>query len=284
MIVLTGTSGVVGGLVAGELARRGERFRVATHNPDRAPRHQGCDIVRIDYADPASLAAALHEGDRVFMVSMHEPYERRVPLHRSFVDAAAAAGVAHVVYLSFFSAATDAVFKHARGHGATEEMLREAGIPFTAVRNGMYGDLLWSWFDATGVITGPGGEGRVAFSYRPELAEAVAVALTEPGHEGVLNIGTPESVTLAELARIASEVTGDAYRYEPLAPEEWQAKRLALGRKDWEVEAGLSSYEALRAGEFDVVTDDYARLTGQRPLTVRELIERQRDEMPLRRA
>jgi NAD(P)H dehydrogenase (quinone) len=134
------------------------------------------------------------------------------------------------------------------------------------------------------VITGPGGEGRVAFSYRPELAEAVAVALTEPGHEGVLNIGTPESVTLAELARIASEVTGDAYRYEPLAPEEWQAKRLALGRKDWEVEAGLSSYEALRAGEFDVVTDDYARLTGQRPLTVRELIERQRDEMPLRRA
>jgi uncharacterized protein YbjT (DUF2867 family) len=284
VIVVTGSTGVVGGLVARELARRGERFRLASHHPERAPDLPGAEVVRIDYSEPASLTAVLREGDRVFMVSMHEPYERRLPLHRSFVAAAAAAGVGYVAYLSFFSAATDAVFKHARGHGATEELLRETGIPFAAVRNGMYGDLIWSWFDATGAITGPGGEGRVAFSYRPELAEAIAVALIEPGHVGVLNIGTPESVTLAELARIASDVTGDAYRYEPLAPEAWKAKRVALGRKDWEVEAGLSSYEAVRAGEFDVVTDDYHRLTGKQPLTVRELIERQLDEMPLHRA
>ena len=93
-----------------------------------------------DYGDPGSLAAALREGDRVFMVSVHEGYERRVALHDSFVTAAAAAKVAQVVYLSFLNAGPEATFVHARSHGATEEMLERSGIPYVAVRNGMYAD------------------------------------------------------------------------------------------------------------------------------------------------
>jgi hypothetical protein len=42
---------------------------------------------------------ALEPGDRVFMVSMHDPPERRIPLHRGFIDGAARRGVARIVYL-----------------------------------------------------------------------------------------------------------------------------------------------------------------------------------------
>lgn len=76
-------------------------------------------------------------------------------------------------------------------------------------------------------------------------------------------------------------MTGDAYRYEPLARKEWKAAALARGRPEWAAEAGLSSYDAIRAGELDVVSDDYRSLTGREPLTIAELVARQRSEMPL---
>jgi uncharacterized protein YbjT (DUF2867 family) len=275
MIVVTGASGHVGGLVARELAARGEPIRLAVRDAGRAPALDGAEVVEADYGDPDSLARALHPGDRVFMVSMHQGPERRLALHRSFVDAAARADVAHVVYLSFLTAGPDAAFIHARSHGATEEMLREAGLPSTAIRNGMYADEMLGWFDPDGVARETGGDGRMSFSYRPELAKAIAVTLTEPGHEGkVYDVVTPPPVGLAELAHIASEVTGRRYSYEPANHDEWDARWRALGRDGWELDAGHTSYEALRTGEFDVESDHYELITGEKPLTVAQVIER----------
>src|SRR3989442_408204 len=217
LIVVTGSTGHVGRLVAGELASRREPMRLLVRDRARAPAPPRAEVVEADYGDPESLADALQEGDRVFMVSLHEGPEQRVPHHRSFVDAARRAQVAHVVYLSFVNAGPDAIFIHARSHGATEAMLRESGLAWTSIRNGMYADEIPGWFDPDGVAREPGGDGRMSFSYRPELARAIAVTLTEPGHEGrVYDVTTPESVTMAELARVASEVTGDDYRWEPV--------------------------------------------------------------------
>ncbi len=165
-------------------------------------------------------------------------------------------------------------------------MLAESGLPFTAVRNGMYADEIASWFDPRGRITGPGGDGRISLSYRPELAEAIAVLLAGPTHDDrrIVTVTGPESFSLAELASGASEVTGDAYRYAPLAREEWISCRKSVGRPDWSIEAGISYYDGVRAGEADVVTDDYHALTGKKPLSIREMIALHRNEMPLARA
>jgi NAD(P)H dehydrogenase (quinone) len=217
------------------------------------------------------------------MVSLHEGPDERVPHHRSFVDAAAAAGVAQIVYLSFVNAGPDAIFIHARSHGATEQMLRDSGVAWTSIRNGMYADHVGGWFDAEGVAREPVGEGRISFSYRPELAEAIAVVLTEPGHENrIYDVTTPESVTLGELAALASEVTGAEYRYEPQTRDEWEARWRARGKDGWELESGLTSFDAQVAGELDVVTDDYRLLTGKEPLSIRDVIAREIETMPLR--
>lgn len=122
----------------------------------------------------------------------------------------------------------------------------------------------------------------MSFSYRPELARAIAVTLTEPGHEGkVYDIVAPEPVSLAELAWIASKVTGRDYRYQPASHEEWDERWRAAGRAGWELEAGHTSYEALRAGELAVVSDDYRRLTGLEPATIPELVARHAAQLPL---
>ena len=283
MIVVTGSTGHLGRLVAEELTQRGEPVRLVVRDLARAPGIHGAEVVQAGYEQQDALAGALHEGDRVFMVSVHEGPERRVPIHRSFIETAARCGVAQIVYLSFLNAGRDARFLHARSHGATEELLAESGVPYTSIRNGMYADDIPGWFDPDGVLREPAEHARISFSYRPDLARAIAVTLTGAGHEGqVYDITTPPSVSLAELAEIASEVTGRTYRYEPVSDEAWDARWRASGRTGWELEAGHTSYEALRAGELDVPSDDFGRLTGLAPLSVAEVLERHADELPRR--
>jgi uncharacterized protein YbjT (DUF2867 family) len=282
MLVVTGSTGHVGRLVAEELAVRGLPQRLLVRDPRRAPQVPGSEVVVADYADPASLRAALGEGDRVFMVSLQEGPADRVPHHRNFVEAAAAAGVAQVVYLSFVAAGPDAIFLHARSHGETERMLADAGLKLTAIRNSMYADDIPGWFDAEGTNTVPGGDGRMSFSYRPELARAIAVTLTEPGHAGkVYNIVTPQSVSMTELAEIAWAVSGANYRYAPASDAAWEARWRARGKEEWAIEAGLTSYAALRAGEFDVTSDHYRTLTGEDPLSVSDIAALLADRLPL---
>lgn len=283
MIVVTGVSGRVGGLVAAELARRGVPFRAVTRNIGHAPDLGGAEIALAGYDRPDALVEALEPGDRVFMISMHEPPERRLPLHRAFIDVAVRRRVERIVYLSFLGADPNAVFLHARSHGATEAMLAASGIPFAAVRNGMYADEIATWFDVEGRITGPGGNGAVSLTFRPELAEAIVELLVEPEHDErrVVTITGPEALTLAGLAAAATEVTGDPYRYEPLDRGDWIAYRRSLGRPTWSIEAGISYYDAVALGEAGEVGHDYRELTGKEPLPIQEIIALHRDEMPL---
>ncbi|HXN78358.1 MAG TPA: SDR family oxidoreductase [Candidatus Dormibacteraeota bacterium] len=282
MIVVTGSTGRVGGLVARRLESKGHPIRLLVRDPHRAPRIKDAQVHAAEYGDPETLAKGLQKGDRVFMVSLWIGGDTRIELHRSFIEAAARADVAQVVYLSFVNAGPTAIFSHAREHGATEEMLRASGVPWTSIRNSMYADDIPGWFDPDGVAREPGDEARMSFSYRPELADVIAAALTKPGHEGkIYNITTPESVSMRELAQIASRVTGEAYDYEPISDDEWIQRWKAQGRPEWALEAGLTSYEALRAGEFDVVSDDYEKVTGRKAGAIAQVITELADEMPL---
>ncbi len=95
-------------------------------DPERAPRPPGAEIAQASYNDAAAMRSALSGVQTLFLVSAKEAF-RRVQEHATAVDAALAAGVERIVYLSFLAAAPDATFTFARDHFHTEEHVRSTG-------------------------------------------------------------------------------------------------------------------------------------------------------------
>ena len=79
----------------------------------------------------------------------------------------------------------------------------------------------------------------MSLTYRPELADAIVELLVDPTHDerSVVTVTCPEALTLTQLAAVATGVTGDPYRYEPLDREEWIAYRRTVGRPAWSIVA-----------------------------------------------
>ena len=106
VIAVTGATGVVGGSVARRLANAGIAQRLIVRSPGRTPALPGAEVSRASYEDTAAAVAALTGIDTVFMVSGAESPDRLTD-HRTFVDAAARAGVRRIVYTSFLEASAD---------------------------------------------------------------------------------------------------------------------------------------------------------------------------------
>ncbi|MDT7843044.1 SDR family oxidoreductase [Streptomyces justiciae] len=272
-VVVTGATGRLGGRVARLLAGRGTAQRLLVRSPDRAPALPGATAVRAEYADHDAVARGLDGVGTVFMVSASESADR-LAQHKAFVDAAVAAGVRHLVYVSFFGAAPDATFTLARDHFHTEEHIRTTGLAYTFLRDNMYADFVPALVGEDGVIRGPAGDGRAAFVSQDDIAEAAAAILARPDdHAGaVYDLTGPESLSLAEAAAIITEVRGRAVTYHPETVEEAYASRASHGAPPWQLDAWVSTYTAIAAGELDGVGDAVPRLTGRPATTLADVV------------
>jgi uncharacterized protein YbjT (DUF2867 family) len=268
-IAVTGATGHVGGRVARLLSAAGVPQRMVVRDPARAPLVDSASVIQASYGDAEASRRALHGVDTLFMVSGSEAPDR-VDQHRAFVDAAASAGVGHIVYLSFYGAAPDATFTLARDHWATEEHIRASGMPYTFVRDNLYADFIPSMVGEDGVIRGPAGDGRVAAVAQADIADVVATIVREPGtHAGATySLTGPEALTFHEIAAIL----GPGVRYHPETVDEAYASRARYGAPHWQVDAWVSTYTAVAAGELAGITDDVERITGRPPRTLADLL------------
>jgi NAD(P)H dehydrogenase (quinone) len=270
-LAVTGATGHVGGAVAQALAERGIEQRLLVRSPDRAPQLDGTVVRGAAYGDPDAAKKALPGVDTLFMVSAAESADR-LDQHFAFVDAAAAAGVRQVVYTSFVNAAPDAIFTLVRHHYATERRIVDSGMAYTFLRDNFYLDLMELFAGEQGVIAGPAGDGRVGMVARADVARSATAVLLDPeAHAGTTYTLTgPESLTLAEAAERLTAARGRPFRFHNETLEEAYASRASYSAPDWQVEAWVTTYTAIAAGQLDVVTDDVERLTGRRPASLAE--------------
>jgi uncharacterized protein YbjT (DUF2867 family) len=225
--------------------------------------------------DPATVRAALDGADVLLMVSASESPDR-LDKHRAFADAAAAAGVGHLVYTSFVGARPDATFTLVRDHWATEEHIRALGLTHTFLRDNLYADFLPFMVGDDGVIRGPGGDGRAAMVAQDDIADAAVAVLLDPArHAGrTYDLTGPEAISFAEAAALITELTGRRVGYLNETIEEAYASRAVYQAPDWQVDAWVSTYTAVAAGELAAVSPDVPELTGHPATSLAELLRR----------
>ena len=273
MLAVTGSTGHLGGLVARQLADAGSPQRLLVRDPSRAPELEGGVPVVVTYADQVLAKAALEGVKTLFMVSAAEA-EDRLQQHYTFVDAAAAAGVQHIVYTSFFGAAANCTFTLGRDHFATEEHIRASGMDFTFLRDNFYLDFLPLLAGADGVIRGPAGDGAMAAVARADIARSAVTVLRDPALHirRTYDLTGPEDISLATAADLLTAGTGRTITFHNETLEEAYASRASYGAPPWQVDAWVSTYTAVAAGELAGPTSAVHELTGREPLGLAQFL------------
>ncbi|MFE5598334.1 NAD(P)H-binding protein [Streptomyces coelicoflavus] len=273
MIVVTGATGGLGGATVEHLLERvpADRIGVSVRDVAKA-RHLADRGVRVrqgSYEDPAALRDSFDGAEQVLLVSGNDPAADMVGLHRNAVEAAVAAGVRRVLYTSQHGAVPGNPYRPSDIHIATEAILGDSGVPWTALRNGAYGPLdqvLGPW-QRTGMIALPE-DGPVPYTDRDDVAEATAAVLAgDRSFDGPVTLTAPTAVTFDDLGRIASGLTGRTVERVVPDDEQWVADQITTGVPEPMARLMLTWYQAARAGFFAEAGTLLAELLGREPRT-----------------
>lgn len=276
MFVVTGANGALfGRAVLDQLCRLvpADQIVAGTRHPEKAdgPRELGVAVRRLDFDEPATVAAALRGATAVLIngTNYGTPTERRGAQHAAAVRAAVDAGVGRIVYVSWpdperyllpvFSDFTESeALLHRLAPSAT--ILRTTyGIAQTVGRD--VTDAL-----AAGVLAAPAAQARTAPAHVHDLAEATARVLTSDQHGGQLSTLTAgDTVDWTDLAGLASAISGRSIDYRPISDDEFAATSRDRGMPAELTDVLVGVYRSFRAGWTSTPTRDLATILGREP-------------------
>ena len=283
MLVVTGATGALGRAIVDRLLTRVPATEIVASVRDPAKAGdlaaRGVHVRQADFADAASVAGAFAGATKVLIVSLPLPTSIAVPQHRVAIEAARAAGAGRILYTSQMGSDPRSAFSPMHTHAATEDLLRDCGVPFTALRNGFYIASALAMFGRglrAGEVAAPE-DGPVAWTTHGDLAEAAAVAMTSDAPSDALNgISAPltagEALTLEQLAAIASEITGRAVRRVVVSDDAYRGALVASGLPAPVADMLVGMVEASRRGAFSRTDATLGRLIGRAPVTAKEAL------------
>jgi uncharacterized protein YbjT (DUF2867 family) len=227
-VLVTGGTGTVGSAVVGELTKKGLDVSVVTRDPAKLAGIKGVTAVEGNLLEPSSVRRVFDGMDAVFLlnpVSQTEASEALMALTGMRL-----AKVKHVVYLSVHHADKAAWLPHFGSKVGVEEALKVSGISYTILRpNNFYQNDYW-FKDVIlqhGVYPQPLGSSGVSRVDVRDIAEAAAIALTAPGHEGQsYDLVGPAAVTGESTARSWSEALGRPIAYAGDDLDAWEKVQL----------------------------------------------------------
>jgi NAD(P)H dehydrogenase (quinone) len=286
-VIVTGAAGHLGRLVTEQLLERlaPEQVVLVTRRTEalRELRARGADVRYGDFDDPASLPDAFAGGSRMLLIST-DAVGRRVRQHRAAIDAAATAGVGHVVFTSIVNpVAGNPIGANAWEQGKTEVVLHRSGLAWTVLRFGSFAELQLPPA-ATAVknrrLITNAGDGRIVPVSRRDCAEAAAITLTTDGHTGeTYEITGPQAMSQSDLAELYADLSGQQVKVVQLSDTMLTWVLVGIGTP-MPIAWGITAFgRAVRQGYFDAVDPAFERLTGRPPVALRDVLIAQRADL-----
>ena len=216
-ILVIGAGGQVGAGVVEQLLAAGATVRASARNPEKLALPAGVEVVQADLAQPQTLPAALAGVRKVFLYALPQGIG-------DFLEAAALAGVEHLVLLSSQTVVDS--FPEQKPitdmHQSVEAAIVASGIAYTFLRphNFATNILMWGWpqsIRAEGKVSFPYPESHSDAIHEKDIAAVAVAALTEDGHQNqAYFISGPESVTQRRQLEIIGEALGRPLVFDEL--------------------------------------------------------------------
>lgn len=286
MILVTGASGALGGLILDRLtAIPGLEVVAGTRAAE------GTATVRIDFDEPGTLDHGFAGVDLlVFISAGYAEDDVVLNRHGAVIQAAAKAGIQHVIYTSLAGSGDQLTI--ALPHRWTEARLAGAPFDVTILRNGLYAEipagLALASADATvttGVFAAPWGNGRMSVVAREDLADVAARIAIEVRAD--LTAGGPsphagrtyelEGVTAiggSDIAATLAETLGRSIRYEPASLGDTRTALTSGGLQPYQVDHTISMFSNINAGLLERRDSDLPALLEAPPRPALDLIAR----------
>jgi NAD(P)H dehydrogenase (quinone) len=284
MILVTGASGGLGSLIVKGLSELDDvRSMAGTRSGD------GVGARRVDFDDPGSLPGAFQSVDVLLVVSAGYAEDDVVfARHAAVADAAAAAGVRHLIYTSL--AASGESMTIALPHRWSEDRFAAGPFTTTVLRNGLYTEVpvglaaaRAAQAAATGVFAAPLGQGRLSVVAKQDLADAAVRVAAESDrdlaagrpsrHAGrVYELEGSTAIGGAEIAQALAEALGRPVEYRPASLTETRAALNDSGLEAYRIAHTLSLFSNVIAGRAEASRSDLPQLLESAPRSVRDAI------------
>ncbi len=274
-ILITAATGNVGAELVDLLAAQGQRVRAAVRNPATIRPGYAQDLVEyvpFDFTDPATFGPALRDVRKLFLVrppALTDAQHQINPL----IDAAQAAGVEQIVFLSLLGAERN----HFVPHHAIESHLQSTGIAWTFLRAGFFMQNLSTTHQADirdmHEIIVPAGRGQTSFIDTRDIATIAAQTLTTDGHSfHAYDLTGDTALDYYQVAAIFTAILGTPISYRQ--PSIWRFAQVmrARGIKPQFILVMIGIYTTARLGMAATTTTTTAELLGRAPRSLPQFV------------
>ncbi|RAU83088.1 SDR family oxidoreductase [Pontibacter arcticus] len=287
MILVTGATGNYGSKAIAYLLKKGvaaTNIAALVRNEEnyQALEEQGINIRVGDYADIDSMVKAFAGVDKLLLVSSNDrgAIENRTKHHINAITAAKQANVKHIVYTSFVRKngyENSAIAGFQNSHVASEKFLKESGLNYTILQNGIYQEMILAFVGdkvaETGTILFPAQNGKASWVLREELAEVAVNVLTTQGHENrTYNLTNNTSVGFEKIATYISEALGKEVSYITPEVETFKTILEKAGVPEMYIGMFIMWGTALGEGMMDLEDNTLESLLGRKPASVNQFI------------
>jgi uncharacterized protein YbjT (DUF2867 family) len=292
LILITGAAGQLGGVgrtVTDLLLARGLPVRAMVRREDdraEALRTAGADVVQGDLLEPSDVHRAVHGCRKVYFgMSVSPAY-----LEASVTMAAVAreVGVEALVNISQMTVSQMSIqnttrSRQQRQHWLSEQALAWSGLPLVTLRPTMFLESLLPLVAPSvrenARIPLPFGRGKTSPVSAEDVARVVAAVIMEPApHLGrIYELTGPLSQDMHGVAREFSDALNREITYADVPPEQWEQELKKQGVPEHLLGHLVTMGELHRAGRYDRLADGVERVTGSKPVSVREFVSRHTD-------